>query len=481
MKEYDLVVIGSGSAMNLVNPMIHANPDIRIAVIDKDEPGGICLTRGCIPSKLLLYPAELVRSVGDGKELGISAAITADFPFIMARMRRLIAADIDSIRQGLSNSPNIDYYHSTAEFVSPYTLTVGGETIHGKMFFLCTGSRPSNPRIKGIETAAHLNSDTVIKLEKLPESVLIVGGGYIAAEYGHFLSAMGSRVTIVGRNAQFLPDEEPEISKVARETLERHLTIISNTEVIEVSDLGGMKVVTVRERSTSKKSTFEVETILVACGREPVTDILHPERAGIKTDAQGWIVVNEFMETSQPNIWSFGDADGRHLFKHVANYESQIVYYNAVLKEKVKVDYHAVPHAVFTYPEVSGVGMGEKEALATHDSEDVMIGFYQYQNTAKGEAMNAKDYFVKVIIEGSTMKILGAHIVGPNASILIQEIVDVMYSREQSAEIVNRAMHIHPALTEVVERAFTALYPPAEYHHMLVHAGLEEGEQDHHH
>lgn len=481
MKDYDLVVIGTGSAMNLVEPVIQGNPDVKIAVVDKDEPGGICLTRGCIPSKLLLYPAELVRSAEEGRELGVAATVTVDFPFIMERMRRLIGIDIDSIRDGLSTSPNIDYYHAPAAFVSPYTMAVAGETIKGKMFFLCTGSRPSLPEVKGIEKTGYLDSDTVIRLERLPASILIVGGGYIAAEYGHFLAAMGSKVTIVGRNPQFLPDEEPEVSKVVRKGLERHLTIITNTEVTEVSDHGGRKVVAGRDRSTDRTSTFEVEALMVASGREPVSDILHPERAGIKTDEHGWILVNEYMETSQANVWSFGDADGKHLFKHVANYESQVVYENAILKQRVKADYHAVPHAVFTYPEVAAVGMGEKEALEAHDPEDVLIGFYQYGHTAKGEAMGAKDYFVKVILEGSTMRILGAHIVGPQASILIQEVVDVMYSREQSAEIVNRAMHIHPALSEVVERAFTALYPPADYHHVLVHAGLEEDGEDHRH
>ena len=481
MKEYDLVVIGTGSAMNLVDPMIQGNADIKIAVIDKDEPGGICLTRGCIPSKLLLYPAELVRSLEDGKDLGVSADWEVDFPFIMARMRRLIGADIDSIRKGLSSSPNIEYYHAPAEFVAPYTMNVEGEEIRGKTFFLCTGSRPSRSSIQGLDQTDYLTSDTLLKLEKLPESILIVGGGYIAAEYGHFFATMGSKVTDRGK--------EPPVSSRggARDIEGRQEGARAAYE--DSHELGGdrrsratsgRKLITARERSTGKTTAFDVEALLIACGREPVSDILHPERAGIKTDERGWISVNEYLETSQPNVWALGDADGKYLFKHVANYESQIVYYNAVLKQKVKVDYHAVPQAVFTYPEVAAVGMSERQALDRARPEDVLIGFYQYENTAKGEAMDAKDYFVKVIIEGSTMKILGAHIVGPHASILIQEVVNVMYSREQSAETVNRAMHIHPALSEVVERAFTALYPPEQYHHMLMHAGLEEGE-DHHH
>jgi mycothione reductase len=319
VKEYDLVVIGTGSAMNLVDPMIQGKPEIKVAVIDKDEPGGICLTRGCIPSKLLLYPAELIRSLDEGAELGLSATVAVDFPFIMERMRRLIGADINSIREGLSSSPNIDYYHSTAEFVSPYTMKVGGEEIHGKMYFLCTGSRPTLPKVKGLEKCSYLTSDTVLALTTLPESVLIVGGGYIAAEYGHFFASMGSKVTILGRNPQFLPDEEPEVSKVVRKGLERHMKIVTDCEVIEVVDSGSRKIITARDRATGKNVTMEAQYIMYASGREATSDLLHPERAGIRTERDGWITVNEFLETTQPNVWAFGDANGKHLFKHVAN------------------------------------------------------------------------------------------------------------------------------------------------------------------
>ncbi|MDG6902099.1 MAG: FAD-dependent oxidoreductase, partial [Nitrososphaerota archaeon] len=150
MKNYDLIVIGSGSAMNLVDPMLQQNPRMKVAVIDKDEPGGICLTRGCIPSKILLYPAELVRTIEEAGELGLDVELKkANFSKIMARMRKLIDADIDSIRNGLADSENIDYYHDSAEFVAPYTLKISGETISSKMIFLCIGSQPVIPKVKG--------------------------------------------------------------------------------------------------------------------------------------------------------------------------------------------------------------------------------------------------------------------------------------------------------------------------------------------
>ncbi len=471
MKEYDLIAIGTGSAMNIVDTVIRQNPQFKVAVIDKDEPGGICLTRGCIPSKMLLYPAELVRTIERAGEFGIEIDIKKiDFEAIMERMITLIYKDINMIRQGLSHSENIDYYPAIAEFVNPYTLKVGDETIKSKMIILCTGSKPIIPPIKGLEKVDYLTSDTVLKMKQLPESIAIVGGGYIAAEYGHFFSAMGSKVTIIGRNPYFLPQEEPEVSALVKKKMGNYMTIITNHEVHEVEETpSGEKRLFAVNRESGEKITITADEILVATGRGSNSDILHPERGGIKTDKRGWITVNEYLETSQPNIWALGDGNGRYLFKHAANYESKVVFYNAILKRELKVDYHAVPHAVFTYPEIASVGLKEKEAIEKYGEDNVLIGIHRYQDIAKGEAMGVKDYFVKVIVEKSSLKILGAHIIGPYASILVQEIINLMYTSERSAEPIRDGMHIHPALNEVVERAFNSLMPPENYHHMMEH------------
>ncbi|MDW7727197.1 MAG: dihydrolipoyl dehydrogenase [Candidatus Methanoperedens sp.] len=475
MKKYDLIVIGTGSGMNFIDSIIESKQDIKIAVIDKDEPGGICLTRGCIPSKLLLYPAELVRMIGKSGKFGIDAAIkNIDFMEIMERMRNIIHDDIENIRMGLSASPNIDYYHDSAEFVSPYTIKTGKETLSSKMIFLCTGSKVKIPHIIGLEDAGYLTSDTVLEMTQLPESIVIIGGGYIATEYGHFFSSMGSSVTIIGRNNRLIPQEEPEISGFAKMELSKHMNILTGYEVLKVQRTGDGKKVIARDRSTGHETYVVAEEILVASGREPNTDILVPEKGGIEIDKNGWITVNDYMETSQPNIWAFGDANGKYLFKHVANHESRIVYSNAILKNNIKADYHAVPHAVFSYPEIASVGMKEKEAISEHGEENVLIGFKKYGETAKGIAMDAMDYFVKVIVERGSYRLLGAHIIGPHASILIHEIIPLMYTRDQSAEPIIYGMHIHPALNEVVQRAFHSLMPPAQYHHILKHLRLEQ-------
>jgi mycothione reductase len=469
MKAYDVIAIGTGSAMNFMENILQMDPGVKVAVIDKDDPGGICLTRGCIPTKILVYPAEVVRMLESARNVGIEVDIKhIDFPGIMNRMASKIKSEVNEIREALSQSPNIDYYHDVAEFKEPYQLKVAGETIRSDRIFLCTGSRPLIPEIKGLDEVRYYTSDTILNLREVPSSIAILGGGYIAAEYGHFFSAMGSEVTILGRNPQFLPQEEPEVSQLAKHEMSRHMLILTDHEVIGVaSSASGKKEIVAKDREEGKERKISSDEVLVAVGRASNSDMLHPERSGIETDEKGWIKVNEYLETSARNIWALGDATGNHLFKHVANYESKVVFYNAFVKEKMKVSYHAVPHAVFAHPEIAAVGLKERDAIERYGEEDVLIGFRRYHETAKGDAMGVKDYFVKVVLQRESRKILGAHIIGPQASVLIQEIINLMYTADQNMAPITTGMHIHPALSEVVQGAFFSLMSSAQYRHMM--------------
>ncbi|HZW85484.1 MAG TPA: FAD-dependent oxidoreductase, partial [Nitrososphaerales archaeon] len=262
-----------------------------------------------------------------------------------------------------------------------------------------------------------------------------------------------------------------EVSEVLRHELGRHMTIVTGAEVNAVSKSGNERTLTFLHRSSGKRDAIRAEQILVAAGRGPTSDILHPELGGVETDKAGWIKVNEYLETTCPNVWAIGDADGRFLFKHVANYESEVVYYNAISKQKVKADYHAVPHAVFTYPEAAGVGLREADAVEKLGKKNVQVGYYRYEDTAKGEAMAAKGYFVKILFEKESERIVGAHVAGPYASMLIQELVNAMYTENQGPSAMRRSMYIHPALNEVVQRALSSLYDVDSYHEKLRHQG----------
>ncbi len=443
--------------MNIISAVLTQSEEPpKIAIVEKDAPGGICLTRGCIPSKMILYPAELIAHTDNAKELGIDIRIkNVDFTYIMKRMRHHIDEEIEQIRNGLTNSPHIDFYDDTGTFIDEYTMKIGDETIQADKFFLCSGSRPAVPPIEGLDNIEYLTSESFLHLETLPKSITIIGGGYIAAEYGFFLSKMGADVTIIGRNPQFVPGEEEQISALLLEKLSKDMKIYTGYEAVSVEDKRGNKIV----KATGKKGdniTVKSKEILIATGRSSNSDILRPDKTGVKTDKRGWIKVNKYLETSKSGIWALGDAIGKHMFKHVANHEAEIVYRNAFGQgDKGEVDYHAVPHAIFTYPEVAAVGMTEKEA---RKRADVMIGYSKYEETGKGSAMGVKDYFVKVIVEKKTYRILGAHIIGSYASILIQEIVNLMYTGPENVIPIYRGMHIHPALSEVVQRAFSNLH-----------------------
>lgn len=461
MKEYDLISIGTGSAMSIVSQALNENPEMDVAVIENEKPGGICLTRGCIPSKMLLYPAEVVNHIREADRFGIDVDINSvDFKGVMGKMRQYVNSQSESIGKNLKRSDELDFYEGDAEFIDDYVMTVNGKEIKGDKIILGIGSRPSIPPIDNLEETGYLTSKTFLDLDKLPESMVIIGGGYIAAEYGYFLAMMGSKVTIVGRNTQFVPTEEEEISEVLKEKLSRYMNIYTGYEVKKVKGKSGKKWV-LAKGGKDDKIQVQGEEILVAAGRRSNTDILKPEKTGVKTDKRGWIKVDREMKTSKENIWALGDATGKHMFKHVANYEAKVVYENAIEGRESVVDYHAVPHAVFTYPQVASVGMKEKEASKEHD---VLVGYYPFENTTKGSAMEVKDYFVKVVVDSEDYRILGAHIVGPEASVLIQEIVNLMYTKNQTFIPIYNGMHIHPSLSEVVERAFSNLHSHTHDH-----------------
>lgn len=456
-----MIAIGSGSAVSVLDAWLGQHPQERGAVVEKDAPGGICLTRGCIPSKLLIASAEVARTVQRAAEFGVEIrGVSIDFGRVMHRMREHIDSEIAAIREGLSHAPNVDFYPVPAEFVGPSTLKVGSETIHAPRILLGLGSQPIIPTVPGLAGSGFWTSDTVFQATARPDRLAILGGGYIAAEFAHFFSAMGTQVTVIGRNPRFLPLEDPEISHVVSQVLGRRIQLLTGRQVesVELARRGEKRLTLA---PGGEQMRVDVDQILVATGRGPTSALLHPERSGVKTDPQGWVVVNEFLETSAPGIWAMGDATGRLPFKHKANHDAKVLYENLVLGRKVAVDYHAVPHAVFTEPEVASVGLSEEGAIASVGAERLLIGRCPYRETAKGEAIGEADGFVKVLAEADRRRILGAHIAGPHSSVLLQEVVNLLYTPAQSFQPIFDGMHIHPALSEVVERAVLRLRPYA--------------------
>ena len=457
MEKFDLIVIGGGSGINVASNA--ANDGMKVCLIERSQLGGTCTNNGCLPSKMLVYPAYVVRILQDAKAVGIkNANIGIDFPMIMSRMRSAVDKRRTEIEEFIRSSDNVNLHQGNAEFIGEYTLRVGDRIVTAPNIVIASGSRPMVPHIQGLKEAGYLDNISVLKLLKQPKSLIILGGGYIGCEYGHFFSAMGTKVTILGRNPRLLPNEDPEISNMVKKVMSKNLKILTNHEANKVEIRKGMKVITAKDRATGNEAQYEAEEILEALGRISNSDTLNPEKTGVEIDRNGWIKVNEYLETSKPGIWALGDAIGKHMFKHTANYEADIVSHNISSMEKVKVDFHAVPHAVFTYPQVGAVGLTEAEAKTT--GKNIMVGRARYTNVVHGVAMAEDDSLVKVVVEGDTEKILGCSIVGSEAAILIQQVVLLMNCGNQDLEPLRRSQVIHPALSEVLIKAFSDLEYP---------------------
>jgi mycothione reductase len=455
MERFDIIVVGSGSGMLIASAAVEQG--FKVALVEGGKMGGTCINVGCVPSKMLIYPADVLAAIKDADKLGVHATVNAvDFNNIMTRMRTLVNHDSGHQASAVEATPNLTWFKETGEFISDYTLQVGSHTISAEKIFIVSGARTAIPPIKGIENTGYLTSDTVLQLQTQPTSIIIVGGGYIGMEYGHFFSSIGTKTSIIQRPDRLLPEEEPEISALLKVESEKQMDIYLGYEAIEAKQEDNRKTLVARNRQDGSIKEFSVEALMIATGRVSNADILKPERSGVKLDERGFIKVNEYLETSKKNICAFGDAIGTQMFKHVANYEAGVVWHNSLHDHKVKVDFSAAPHAAFTHPQVASVGLKEEEAK--QQKYKILVGRALYKDTAMGAAMGYPEGFVKVIVEQQTGKILGAHIIGPEAAILIQEIVNAMVSETGNFGPIARGMHIHPALSEVVQNAFGDLH-----------------------
>jgi dihydrolipoamide dehydrogenase len=439
--------------------------------------GGTCLNRGCIPTKILTYVADIITQAKHLEELGVEVDIKKiDYPWIIKRMRDEV--DGDSIMQGESvdAAEGLDWYKGTGVFVDDYTIEIDGERIKSPNIIIAAGSRPLIPDIKGLDKVEYLTNDGALRLMEQPKSMLIVGGGYIATEFGHFFSAVGTDVTIIGRNKFLVKNEDTDVSEILREELSKRMNVYTNHEVVEVKEENGEKVVIAKNKENGKKVEFRGEVLLIAAGRQSNADLFKPEKTGVNVDKKGWVKVDEHFRTSKKGIWSFGDAIGGYQFRHVANDESQIVWYNFVRTlnaqhegkkpDLLTMDYDAIPSAVFSYPPIATVGMTLRDAKES--DHKLLVGETDYSVAAKGFAMGNPASLIRVIVDQDNGKILGASIIGPYAPILIQEIINLMYTPEGTYRPMFDAMHIHPALPEVVQRAFGRLAPldgGHEHHH----------------
>jgi mycothione reductase len=451
MEEFDLIVIGGGSGADVASWA--AEEGLRAAIVENGPMGGTCLNRGCIPSKMLIHSADVVETIKRAHLFGIkSKGYTVDFPSIVNRVSDTVDRESRQIEEALRNSTNPKFYKEQCKFTGPKTLQVGQDSIKGKKVVIASGGRPKVPRIEGLDQAGYITSDQALRLKKQPKVLTIIGGGYIAVELAHFFGALGTAINIVQRRDVLIPNEDWEIAQKFTEIFEIKFNVMTGYEPLRVSKKDSTFLVEVESTGGKSKRELKSDQLLIASGREPNSDKLDLEKTGVKTDEKGFIVTNEYMETNVDGIYALGDAVGHYLFKHSANLEAQYDFLNLLNPdEKTPVDYSAMPHAIFSSPQVAGVGSTEQKLK--EEKIDYIVGKYNYIDTAMGEAIEEREGFVKILADSKSRKILGCHIMGYDASTLIHEALVAMRCGEGTLSNINRVVHIHPALSEVVQRA----------------------------
>ncbi|MCT8332334.1 dihydrolipoyl dehydrogenase [Leptospira sp. 85282-16] len=448
MKEYDIIVIGAGAGTKLVTPPSKIGK--RVAVFEKETPGGTCLNRGCIPSKMVIYPSELIRMSEETEKYPVlfKEKPVADVAEIFKRVNATVKLDSDSIPLAYEKNPNINYYPKQVRFIDKRILSDGEETYTAKHIFIVTGTRPNIPEIPGLKETPYWTSREALSPNKFPKSLIIIGAGFISLELGAAYKAYGCDVTGLTRT-DVLRTADGEIKKELNQYLP--FPIESHYQIEKVDFQDGLFTVT-GKTAEGKSTSHSAERLLVATGIRPNTDDLGLEQTKIQTNVSGYIQVNDHLETTEPGIYAFGDVIGRYFFRHSANFEGEYLFDHLYgTKANLPIKYPPMPEAVFTHPQIASVGYTEEELIQKQ------IPYYKgvnpYASSATGMARMSNSGFVKVLVSKETEQVLGAHIIGEEASNLIHQILLGMYLNAKLDDYLGM-IYIHPAISEITRNAF---------------------------
>ncbi|MGC4932618.1 mycothione reductase [Gordonia sp. DT30] len=455
----DLAIVGSGSGNSLPDDRF---ADRSIAIFEEGVYGGTCLNVGCIPTKMFVYASEVAEIAAHGRRFGIDSRVDGvDWPAIVSRVfGRIDPISAGGKRYRVEDCDNITVYDAHVEFDGRdddgrYRLVTGDAVVLADEVVLAAGSRAVVPDVIADSGVRYYTNNDVMRLEELPRRMLILGSGYIAAEFAHVFGALGTDVSIVARGPRLLRKLDDDVSErfttIAQERWDVHL----NTTVTDAETLpdGSVRV------HLADGRTLDTDVLLVAVGRAPNGDRLGLKTIGLELATDGRVVVDEHGRTQAPRVWALGDVSSPYQLKHVANHEERIVQAN-LLKgwqagDLASFDHRYVPAAVFTHPQIAAVGLSE--AAAREAGWDVTVKVQTYADVAYGWAMEDATGFCKLVAERGTGKLLGAHIIGPQAPTVIQPVIQAMSFGLSAGQMARGQYWIHPAMPEVLENALLGL------------------------
>ncbi len=445
VRHFDLVIIGTGSGNSILSAEFD---EWSVAIVEEGVFGGTCLNRGCIPTKMLVHVADVAESIRHSHELGVDAHIDG---VRWRDIRDRVFNRIDPIAAGgedyrTNRQPNVTVYRARGHFVDAKTIEVAGQRITGDHILVAAGARPMIPDIPGLMSVPFHTSDDIMRIDDIPPRLIVIGGGFIANELAHVFGSLGSEVILVNRGARLLRAEDRDVSDLFTELVGRRFDLRLDAKVLEVRRRDdGIEV-------DLDSGTVAGDALLIATGRIPNSDVVDAAAAGLALHDDGRIVVDATQATSVPGIWALGDISSPHMLKHAANHEARVVAHNILHPDApIETDHRFVPHAVFTRPQIASVGLTEEAARAA--GIDVMVSSKPYGDTAYGWAMEDTTSFCKLIADRANRRLVGAHIIGPSSSILIQQLIQGIHAGQSIDELARGQYYIHPALPEVVENA----------------------------
>jgi pyruvate/2-oxoglutarate dehydrogenase complex dihydrolipoamide dehydrogenase (E3) component len=443
MDRYDLVVVGAGSA-GYASALTARSFGCSVALVDEGPLGGLCILRGCMPSKALLASSDALADAREARELGINARLLrTDMPFIAARKRSLVKEFADYRIDGIKEFP---LYAGAAQFISPTELLVNGETLlEAPKFVIATGSIPAPNALPGLADLGYLDSDAVLELEEIPKSVVVLGGGYTACELGQFLARMGARTTILIRSGHLLTQTDDDVGTALMGYFrEEGIEVIPYVALLSAKRHRGQKSVRYLHQGAEKEA-FAAE-VFHALGRVPNCAGLNLENAGVEHGPHG-IKVDATLRTSNPNIYAVGDVTGEYMLVHVAIYQGEVAARNVCLSAEEVADYDLISaHTVFTDPQFAAVGMSEKELVRNNVA--YVYGRYDFAEHGKAQCLGKTKGFVKMMADSDAGRILGASVLGPQGSELIHEVIVAMRFGATVDQFM-RIPHLHPTLAEI--------------------------------
>jgi mycothione reductase len=454
VRHFNLCIIGTGSGNAIIDERFD---NLSVALVEMGTFGGTCLNVGCIPSKMFVHPADLAASTIQATRLGVDLDLEdVRWREIRDRIFGRIDPKAAKGRTYREQSHNVTVFDAHARFVGIRQIDVNAAApITADQVVIAAGSRPVIPDLSGLDSVDFYTSDTVMRLAERPESMIILGGGYIAAEFAHVFSAFGTAVTVLNRSDVLLRREDADVAKRFTELLGRRVDVRLNTSVTSVEKAADGRV-RVHVEGPDGPEHLDAEVLLVATGRTPNGDTLDLDRGGIEADDDGLIIVDEYQRTSAAGVFALGDVSSRQQLKHVANKDARVVQHNLLHPvSMISTDHRFVPRAVFSMPQVASVGL--TEAAAAEQGIDYLVSRQDYGDTAFGWAMEDTDHFVKIIARADDKVLIGAHLIGPQASSLIQPLIQAMSFSQPAPDVARGQYWIHPAMTEVIENALLAL------------------------